>query len=67
MKSLHLTCLRKGEEEDDGRNSEAPKTFLPALGDTDTMRKYPMKVISMITPWLPSAVLRRMCTEFSRK
>jgi hypothetical protein len=31
------------------------------------MRKYLMKVMSMITPWLPSAVLRARCTELSRE
>jgi hypothetical protein len=53
--------------EEDGGNSEPPPTFLPALEGTDIMRKYLMKVMSMVTPWLSSAALRTRCTELSKK
>ena len=59
---------REGKEmEDDAGKSEPAATFLSATENINTVRKYPIKFMLMITLLLPSTVLSSKCTGFSRK
>lgn len=66
MKILHLMYLRTREGKELEKVNPAA-TFLSATENINSVRKYLIKFMLMITLYLSSTVLRTRCTRFSRK